>query len=56
MDARAAARVNVKLKFPYRKYIKEDQMERFNERLKFRILLLIKEIETSGTERHNTMK
>jgi hypothetical protein len=40
MDAGSAARVNVKLKFPYRNYIKEEQMERFNERLAFRIFLL----------------
>jgi len=55
MDAGAAARLKG-IKFPYRKYIKEDQIERFNERLLFRILLLKKEIETSGTTRHNTMK
>ena len=49
MDAgAAAASLNVKEKFPYRKYIKEDQMERFVERLKFRILLLNKEIESKG--------
>lgn len=56
----AAARVNVKDvkgKFPYHKYIKEEQMERFNERLAFRILLLKKEIESkqSGTQ-DNEMK
>ena len=52
MDAGAAARANVNVKIPYRKYIKEDQMERFNERLAFRIILLQKEIESkqSGTQ------
>lgn len=45
MDAGAAAEIQVKGKFPYRKYIKEDQMERFNERLEFRILLLKKHNE-----------
>jgi hypothetical protein len=54
MDAGAAARVNVNVKgkFPYRKYIKEEQMERFNERLLFRIFLLKKEIDSKAD--HNT--
>ena len=43
MDAGAAAKIQG-VDFPYRKYIKEDQMERFNERLLFRIFLLKKEI------------
>jgi polyhydroxyalkanoate synthesis regulator phasin len=40
MDAGAAARTQGKGKFPYSKYIKEEQMERFNERLAFRTFLL----------------
>ncbi len=39
MDAGAAARIQG-VNFPYREYIKEEQMERFNERLEFRLLLL----------------
>jgi hypothetical protein len=39
MDAGAAARLRG-VKFPYRKYIKDSQMERFNERLQFRTFLL----------------
>ena len=33
------------VEFSYRKYIKEEQMERFNERLEFRLLLLRKHNE-----------
>jgi hypothetical protein len=44
MDAGAAAKIQG-IKFSYRKYIKEDQMERFTERLLFRILLLKKQNE-----------
>jgi hypothetical protein len=47
MDAGAAAKIQG-LEFPYHKYIKEEQMDRFNERLLFRILLLNKEIEGKG--------
>jgi archaellum biogenesis protein FlaJ (TadC family) len=39
MDAGAAARIQG-VEFTYRKYIKEEQMERFNERLAFRTFLL----------------
>jgi len=39
MEAGAAARIQG-VKFSYRNYIKEDQMERFNERLLFRTFLL----------------
>jgi hypothetical protein len=44
MDAGATTKIQG-VKFPYHKYIKEEQMERFNERLAFRILLLNKEKE-----------
>ena len=39
MDAGAVAKIQG-VEFSYRKYIKEEQMERFNERLKFRTFLL----------------
>lgn len=39
MDAGAAAKIQG-VKFSYRDYIKEDQIERFNERLAFRTFLL----------------
>jgi hypothetical protein len=39
MDGGAAAEING-VKFPYHKYIKDFQMQRFNERLLFRIFLL----------------
>lgn len=39
MDAGAAAKIQG-VKFSYRNYIKEDQIERFNERLAFRTFLL----------------
>lgn len=54
MDAGAVAKIQG-VKFSYRKYIKEDQMERFNERLKFRIFLLKKQNEISKAE-HGTTK
>jgi hypothetical protein len=62
MDAGAAAKIQG-VKFSYREYIKEEQMERFNHRLLFRILLLKKqnekekekEIDSSGT-RHISNK
>ena len=44
MDAGAAARLRG-VEFSYSKYIKENQMDRFNERLEFRILLLNKQKE-----------
>jgi hypothetical protein len=64
MDAGAVAEING-VKFSYREYIKEEQMERFNHRLLFRILLLKKqnerekerEIDSSGTRtRHISNK
>jgi hypothetical protein len=61
-DAGAAAKIQG-VEFSYREYIKKDQMERFNQRLLFRILLLKKqneiekekEIDSSGT-RHISNK
>jgi hypothetical protein len=62
-DAGAAAKIQG-VEFSYREYIKKDQMERFNQRLLFRILLLKKqnekekekEIDSSGGTRHISNK